>query len=63
MLDHIPYCEPVIDRVTMRVKPKPVAMLSSLVVNIMKPEYCNLISLFVKAFHVVQGRFKYGFYV
>jgi hypothetical protein len=39
-------------RVSIRVKAKPVATLSILAINMAKPEYCSLISLFVKLFHL-----------
>jgi hypothetical protein len=52
MLDHIPYCCSVVARVNIKVKARPVAMLSILAINRAKPEYCSLISLFVKVFHL-----------
>ena len=51
MLDHIPYCCSVVARVNIKVKARPVATLSILAANIMKPEYCSLISLFAKVCH------------
>ena len=52
MLDHIPNCCSVVARVNIKVKARPVATLSILAANIMKPEYWSLISLFVKMFHL-----------
>lgn len=51
MLDHIPYCCSVVARVNIKVKARPVATLSILAINMVKPEYCSLISLFDKVSH------------
>jgi len=55
MLDHIPNCCSVVARVNIKVKARPVATLSILAINSAKPEYCSLISLFAKVFHIVWG--------
>ena len=52
MLPHIPSWSSVMDRVNINVKARPVATLSILEMNMAYPEYCILISFFVKGFHL-----------
>jgi hypothetical protein len=52
MLPHIPNWSPVMARVNIKVKASPVATLSILEINMANPEYCSLISLLGKVFHL-----------
>ena len=56
MLPQIPNWSSVMARVNIKVKTRPVATLSILAANIIKPEYCNLISLFVKVFSLLLSK-------
>ena len=51
MLPQIPNWSSVVARVNIKVKARPVATLSILAINMAKPEYCSLISLFAKVSH------------